>query len=145
MSKVIKIFNDKLLEKSQTEIQLLGPGENEQITMAAANIRRFDIDVKVDEAEGNLVYELKVPITQNEETPYAILSHLKEGIRIGFETGNTEEERAPSGKDGGPRGGIGGWPGKMGKRRGGKMPEPFELWTKVKLASKPLDTKDTGF
>jgi hypothetical protein len=148
----------QLLEKSQTEIQLLGPGENEQITMAASHIRRFDIDVRIGESDGNLVYELKVPIAKNEETKYAVLAHLKEGVRTGFETENMEKEGTPSGKGkgppggmsggppggmrGGPSGGMSGGPGEMGGRHDGQMPEPFELWTKVKLASNPSETRD---
>lgn len=140
----------QLLEMPQKEIQLLGPGENEQITMAASNIRRFDINVKVDEAEGNLVYELKVPLTQNEQTPYAVLTDKADRIRIGFETGKIELEKMD--KNHGQRhtmdkgrGGMGRRSGGMGRGRGGMNREqsggrqvckPLELWINVNLASK---------
>ena len=145
----------QLLEMSQTEIQLLGPGENEQITMAASNIGRFDIDVKVDNAEGNLVYELKVPLTQNEQTPYAVLTDRADRIHIGFETGKIELEKMAEdprqrdtmdrgrGRMGRRSGGMGGGRGGMNREQSGgrQICEPLELWTNVNLASKLPNTE----
>jgi hypothetical protein len=137
----------------KTEIQLLGPGESEQKTMPIAEIHKYDVDVKVNETERGLVYELKVPITKRKEARYALLRPGKEGFRLGLQTGDMGEEgskpgsmgqRTPDGREGTeggmrqPRGGGGGKPGggPGGPGAGGKKDErrqaaSLNLWLKV--------------
>ena len=113
------------------------------------------IYAKVKHVQGRLVYELKIPIVQRDQTHYGVFS--KRGkIGVGFETTKIDFRKmgGPRGKSGGqigggtgpsggrndgmgpPGGGMGG-PG--GKGRDFKKPEikPLELWTKIYLASEP--------
>ncbi|MCP4579783.1 MAG: hypothetical protein GY846_26225 [Deltaproteobacteria bacterium] len=152
----------KILENPKMELQLLGPEEYEQKTMFLADVEKYGINTKVAEVEGNLIYELKVPLTKNQQTRYAIRTDMAKRIGVGFETGKPvleetkersvkmDEDRGGKGGGrggkGGGRGGRGGIPPEgldrgspsegMGAKRGGKMPESFELWTKVQLASR---------
>ncbi len=145
-----------LLEKGQREIQLLGPGEYEQKTMPVSEIRNYDMDVKINKTERDLVYELKIPITKTEENRHAFLHPGKESFRLGFQVGDREKEivglmghqtplgegNPDSGELKGPRGKGGkGKPGDMGKERpkGGKV-QPLELWLKVTLADNSRKT-----
>lgn len=143
----------ELQKMEKMEIQLLGPGESEQKTMAIAEIHKYNVDVKVNETERGLVYELKVPITKRKEARYAFLQPGKEGFRLGLQTGDMGEEgsksgsmgqRIPGGREGPergkrqPRGGGGGQPGggPGGPGAGGKKDERHQaaslnLWLKV--------------
>jgi uncharacterized membrane protein YgcG len=95
--------------------------------------------------EGKLVYELRVPLVQDEKHPHAIGMDVSEPIGIGFETAELDREQIrekmgggmPSGGRGMPGGGEKGGGGKSGGRgsRGGEAPRRLELWTKVELAS----------
>jgi len=130
----------KMLENPQMELQLLGPRKNEQKTMLHADVGKYGINTKMGEVDGNIVYELKVPLTQNEQTRYAIRPDPAKRIGVGFETGKSDLKgmKKRFGKRGGGRSEMGRRPPDgMSGRRGGKMPEPFELWTKVQLASRP--------
>ncbi len=139
----------EILENKQMELQILGPEEYEQKTILATDVGKYGMSVSLGEEGGNLVYELKVPLTENEKVRYAVRTDMSKHIGVGFETG-----KAGSGKmkeHFGKRGG--GSSGGKGKRTGGHrgggapsgkhgkigkgMPEPFALWTRMKLASNP--------
>lgn len=142
----------KMFENPKMELQLLGPDEHEQKTILFADIMSYGIDVKVDQSERTLVYELKIPLTQNQQIRYAVRTDVAKRIGIGFETGKPDQEEMKersgkrdggsggrgdgrSGRGGGQGGmGLGERPGGMPGRQGGKMPESFELWTRVQLA-----------
>ena len=145
-----------LLEKGQREIQLLGPGEYEQKTMPVSEIRNYDMDVKINKTERDLVYELKIPITKTEENRHAFLHPGKESFRLGFQVGDREKEivrfmgsQTPDG-GGNPDSSVGkgqrgeGGKGKPGSMRGGSAKsgkvQPLELWLKVTLADNSRKT-----
>ena len=149
-------FSKRNFDDPKMELQLLGPEQYEQKTMLLENVEKYGIEIKVGEVEGNLIYKLKVPLTQRGKIRYAVRTGLAKSVGVGFETGKMvpEEMVGSSGKKGGDGGGRGGGPGKMGRRSPGGMggedsqnkmsgrkrekpPEPFELWTRVVLASKP--------
>lgn len=141
----------KMLENPKTELQLLGPDEHEQRTMLRSDVMSYGIEVDVGRTTGNLVYELKIPLTHNGQVRYAVRTDMAKRIGVGFETGKPDQEemkersgkRGGGGKGGG-RGGMGrGAPGGMGGggrsegmagKHGGKKPEPLELWTKIQLS-----------
>jgi hypothetical protein len=111
------------------------------------------IAVKVGQVEGYLVYELKVPLARNAETPYAI--ETKPGALIGFGLETPKIERPPSEGRGGGMGGMGGGMGGrggggmggrggggMGGRRGGggdrnqsEQAKPLKSWATLQLAA----------
>jgi hypothetical protein len=107
------------------------------------------ITVKTGQAEGYLVYELKVPLAKTTDSPYAI--ETKPGALIGFGIETPKMER-PSGEGQGGGGGFGGFGGGMGGRGGGGMgrggggrgggqhgqseqPKPLKNWATIQLAN----------
>ncbi len=152
-----KPSGDDLDQFRKMEMQILGPEEYEQKTMLAKDVGKYGICVSLGEEGGNLIYELKVPLTENERVRYAVRPHMAKCIGIGFETGKPGSEemkarprkrnggpsdskgRKPGGKGGGPPGGGRGGEtsDNMHDKRGERMPEPFELWTRVQLSSNP--------
>ena len=142
----------KMLEVSQREIEILGPEKNESYTMFVNDVMELGINVKMDVSKGNLVYELKIPLTRSELQPYGIGTEIAQAIGIGLETGKIDmkQMRSQMGRRSGGMGGRGGGGmpggGRMpegggmgGGRRGGgmrpQMPESLELWFKIQLAS----------
>lgn len=107
------------------------------------------ITVKTGQADGYLVYELKVPLARTSDAPYAI--ETKPGALIGFGI-ETPKMEHPSGEGrGGGMGGFGGFGGGMGGRGGGGMgrgggrgggehgqseqPKPLKNWATIQLAN----------
>jgi len=108
------------------------------------------ITVKTGQADGYLVYELKVPLAKTADSPYAI--ETKPGAQIGFGI-ETPKVEHPSGEGrGGPGGGFGGFGGGMGGRGGGggggmgghgggggrgeyEQPKPLKGWATIQLAN----------
>jgi len=117
------------------------------------------ITVKTGQAEGYLVYELKVPLTKTADSPYAI--EAKPGALIGFgiETPKMEHPAAEGrggmggggfGGLGGGMGGHGGGGGGMGGRGGGgggggrgqyEQPKPLKNWATIQLANSASSSK----
>ena len=139
----------KLFEDLGSEIEILGPGKGQRIRESL--VSTGGIEVKMAYSKGNLVYELKVPLNESEAHLYAIGAGAGKTIGIGFETSELDREQmremmSQRGSGTGGRGGKGGMGqrgGRGGMRQGGGMPEPFELWTKVKLASKSSSVGDS--
>lgn len=110
---------EKMFAELQKKMEILGPGKEESLRMSVIFAETQGINVKVGNSTGYLVYELKVPLTQNKQHPYAIGTDTSKSINIGFETPELDREMM----------------GGRGGRGGRKMPEPFKLWASVKLAS----------
>jgi len=109
------------------------------------------ITVKTGQADGYLVYELKVPLAKTTDAPYAIETKPGAVIGIGIETPKMEHPSG-EGRGGGMGGGMGGMGGGMGGRGGGGMghggggrsggehgqseqPKPLKNWATIQLAS----------
>jgi hypothetical protein len=145
---------EELIE-SMKVLEILGPGEDEERRLAIADAQ--GIDVQVGFTSGALIYELRVPLEQSTDHPYAIGAEKGGLVSIGFETPeiNVEEMRESTGggggmggrgggkgggRGGGGRGGMGGRGGGMNSGgRGGSsrppMPEPLDVWIVAQLAS----------
>lgn len=146
-----KSRDDGLLEKSLVEIQLWGPGEFEQKTMPFKEIEKFDVAVKIGKTDKNLIYELRLPFTQGDKSRFGLLKPGKKGIRVGFQTGDGEENggksmdtqppngeqrsegRGGRGMGGGMRGGA---PNRKGGKAEGRRIETPELWMTLTFAEK---------
>ncbi len=144
-------FRDHLQEtlEAMTDLEILGPGKEDRRKMHV-----FDaggVEVEMGTADGALVYELRVPLVSSDAHPYAIGVEPGGKIGVGLETTRIDmramreemRNRGPGGMGGGrgmpgggmPGGGMpGGGRGGMGGRRP-QMPDPLELWAKVRLAS----------
>jgi hypothetical protein len=125
-------------------IEIYGPAKDDAhnfVTEMAPGIT-----VKIGQAEGYLVYEMKVPLAKTADTPYAI--EAKPGALLGFGI-ETPKVEHPTGEG---RGGMGGFGGGMGGRGGGGMgrgggggggggqrgeheqPKPLKGWVTIQLA-----------
>ncbi len=143
----------KMLERAPDELEILRSGEEEIYRISLTEAKTHGIVVRLGFSRGNLIYELKVPLIQDEGHIYAIGINTPETdagtvIGIGFETPalNMEEMRKkmeeggmgmpnegqPPGGDRMPGGMHGGGP-----PAGRGKPERLNLWTKVQLASRP--------
>lgn len=142
----------ELMEQSLSELEIVGPEKNDVRRM---NIEQVEgIDIEVGNTTGRFVYELKVPLVQGENHPYAVGVEGMSTIGIGFETAEIDRDEMRAGMQermGGMRGGgrsgggrTGG--GRMGGgMRGGarpEMPKPLKVWTTVHLAA---DTSSVSF
>lgn len=131
-------------KRALTELEILGPGEEEQKRMPVAEAK--GIDIRIEASSGMLVYELKVPLQSSEEYPYAIGAKPGASIGLGLETPKIDRsamrermgDRMPGGIGrGGGRGGMEGRTGGIGMRGEGRspqMPKEIKLWAIVQLA-----------
>ncbi len=127
------------LQESMTELEVLGPDEEVLGIMNVEDAK--GIDIKMRNAGGTFVYELKVPLTSSDEYPYAIGVKAGDVIGVGFLSPKLQMQR-PRGMRGGgmpEMGGRGGMGGGMGGMRAGgmgrQMPQQLKIWAKVQLAS----------
>lgn len=117
-------------------------GEDDPLRMKVVDVAR--IDVAVDDVQGILVYELKVPLRDH---PHGIGAEAGSTIGVRFETQEIDFEelrermmaqgrgRPPGGGGrGGGGGGMGGPGGGMGGQRP-DIPEPIDVSVRVILAS----------
>lgn len=100
------------------------------------------IEVSYAFYEGMFVYELKLPLNESKNSPYAAGAGESELIGIGFETEKMENRsrmnRMNRGGFSGGRGGRGGAGGLGGRRmnagNNARAMEPLKYWIKVELA-----------
>ena len=95
-------------------VDILGPGKNDARSLTRDHLP--GVDVAIGSEQGVLRYELKVPLAQTADRPYAIGSQPGKTISVGIET--PKPEQRSFGQEGG--GGFGGGGG-MGGRGGGGM------------------------
>lgn len=130
-------------EESLTKIEVIRPEKKERMRFKnIATLPGIAAKIKLSDAADMLVYEIKVPLVQTEEHPFAIGTEVGEQLGIGFETAelNRQEIRERMGR-GGFGGGMGGGRGGSGGRRGGdrpQIPEQFKLWASVHLVSEGI-------
>jgi len=143
----------EVFQEPWQEIEIVGPGREERYATTIETTEKDGLTVKIGRSKGYFVYELKVPLIENEKHPYAIGVNKQGLIGIGFETsgigGGVERGMGLPGAGGAgrggmrtPGGGVGGMPysddgmGFSGGRGG--MPEGqknFQLWLIVMLSS----------
>jgi hypothetical protein len=127
------------LQESMTELEILGSDEKVLAKMKIEDAQ--GIEVKMRNAAGTFVYELKVPLASNAEDPFAIGVVPGDSIGVGFLSPKMQIRR-PAGMRGGgrmpPGGGM--YPGAGRGGMGGygmrpMMPQELKIWAKVRLAS----------
>ena len=132
--------SSQIPRRQMNELEILGPGKDEVKKMLIEEAKGIEINIEF--SSGMLVYELKVPLIQSEQHPYAIGAEAGSSVGIGLETAKMERPdmrsgmsggRAGGGPTGGMRGGVGGR-GMPGGRRP-RMPQPLKIWAVVQLAS----------
>lgn len=129
------------VRRQMTELEIFGPGKDESVRMTIDEAKGININIRA--SSGTLVYELKVPLSQNEQYPYAVGAKAGSSIGIRLETPKLTRSSMRGGMaggmpGGGGRGGMGGMPGSGGMRGGGmrpQMPGPLKVKAIVQLAS----------
>jgi hypothetical protein len=76
-----------ILDAAQNEIEIIGPDSKNPTRMSIAFAQESGIICKIGNNQGNLVYELQVPINRNDTNPYGITSTGSRTIGICLETG----------------------------------------------------------
>ncbi len=97
------------------------------------------IEITAAPASGLLVYELKIPLLQSDEHPFAVGAQPGKKVGVGFETGKFNPGKLSGRPPGGMRPGGGGF-GPGGGRMGGfgqmpDMPKGLKIWARVQLSS----------
>jgi hypothetical protein len=127
------------LEMSSPDLEFHIPEKDYETNILLEEIRDFGFDAKLKRHGARLVYELKIPLTENDSRPDLAIGAGSGWIGIGFETrkhdrksmkgsrgkggaGGPGEGRGPGGGKGGRGGGRGGSGGKGSRmdRPGGK-------------------------
>jgi uncharacterized membrane protein YgcG len=146
----------RMAGQSLEDVQIIRPDSKDTITVATAGL--IGLEVRVGLRNERMVYELKVPLSVTDDTPYAINARPGSKVKIKFETDKIKRPEGKrlsgggpgggSGPDGGmmppggggggsfggpPGGGGGGRPGMgMGDRQ--KQPEQFKMNLDIILA-----------
>ncbi len=140
--------------EAMTQLEILGPGERDRRKLHVHDAG--GIDVEMGTSNGALVYELRVPLAGMVDHPYAIGAKPGSVIGVGLETPKIDvsamrDEMKGRGRGGGgrPGGGMrgGGRPGGGMREMRPEMPEPLNVWGKIRLASveeSPSAINETG-
>jgi len=128
-----------------SRVEILGPGKDDARSLTRDHLGGIEVAIGVD--AGLLQYELKVPLVQTADHPYAIATEPGKTIGLGFETGKLEQRHMSEGGRGGGFGGMGGRGGGMGGHGGGRSgggggggdrgaqsPKPLKVWTLLAIA-----------
>ena len=103
------------------KLEILGPGKADQERIPLNKVK--GIEVFIDTASGLLVYEIKVPLKQSDENPYAIQASAGDTLGVGFEIPKLDREVLRGERPGGAGvrsgGGVSGGMGGKGGMRGG--------------------------
>jgi hypothetical protein len=106
-----------------TSIEVAGSSKDDKRRFELAYARTIGLDVAAREAEGVLVYELRVPLAVTEAQPYGVKSSPGATIGLGIETSQPPEPRGGRFGGAGAKTGTGGDPtGGGGGGRGGLPP-----------------------
>ena len=109
---------ERIMEQALLDIEVLGSDKNDRQLFTTLDIP--GISVKVESSQGAVVYEMKVPIKQTKDHPYALGADVRKVINLSMETGNLPSSSSGEGR----RGGGEGRGGRGGRRsRGGEQPE----------------------
>lgn len=121
------------------DVEIYGPSgtDHEQMTL----MQTGGIDARSQISNGILVYEMKIPLSDKGDHPFAIGTRPGSTIGIGFETSGGRTSLRPqlenSGDADGGRTGMGrGDRGGRGMPPSGNRAEPMNVWTKVTLAER---------
>ncbi len=133
--------------ESQKNLQLINVESDEPVTLSLDEAGDMGIHVAVGDAGGRLSYELQVPISPKKTNGFHIDCHPGDTIHIGFETGkiplppedeDSEYEKYIRNGERSTRMITDTNQSRRSNRQyrpmpGRRQPEPFMLWTKVKL------------
>jgi hypothetical protein len=129
-------------------IDILGPGKDDARSLTSDHASGVEAALRV--SDGEVFYELKVPLVTSADHPYAINTTSGKTIGIGFETPKIEQSSGEAPHGGGGGYGRGGGMGGHGGMHGGGMhggggyqgggyqpPKPLKVWATVSLSGSP--------
>ena len=135
-------------DETANELEIEGPGKDDHHRMTLAE--SGGVEAQFRTSNDILVYELKVPLSDNGSHPFAIGTKAGTLIGVGIETstalnpalrsesvgegGGGERGGGMGEGGGGGRGRRGGRGGGGGRSSSGDQGEPFKMWAKVQLA-----------
>ena len=133
------------------EFEIIGPAEGNNRLVQMGEID--DVQVAVKQERGTFIYELRVPLAEaGRSNFYGLGANPGDPIGIAIESPKfdgsamRDQMMASGGMDdmGGGRGGGRGGGGGGGGRPGGGMepPDPFDVWSKVQLATRSSDSTE---
>jgi len=135
-------LSPEVSSEAWTELEIISPQNQMPLKMKIEEAR--GLEVKASAPAGVLIYELKIPLRNTPQTPWAVGAQPGQLVGLGFETGTFEGKRMSRGGTGMPGGGS--YPGRMGGRsgmgglggrggfgRGIEIPEELKIWAIVKL------------
>jgi hypothetical protein len=147
---------DRMLKSSLAEVEILGPGKHDRENCPIIQLKGMSINIR--DEDQRFIYELMVPLKNDNAHPYAIGVTGKKNVGITIKTGSENMSR-PRGEMGGdrqggerPGGGRGDFPGggsgRGGRNRGPRTGEdqrpesmkPLEIAVKVTLANHPAES-----
>ena len=122
---------------------ILGPDSDDRQRVPVDN--QLGIQLIADSRGGEFVYELKIPLVQNEAQPFAVNAEPGVRLSLALDTPEIDRDEMRPPMNGGRGGGMGG--GKGGGRGGrggqsGQLPEtsePMKVRAKILLATNPPD------
>jgi hypothetical protein len=137
-------LREKFAKESIDEAELIGANGTARITRSLANLP--GVDIRTGNDRGAMVYEYRIPLTADVDSPYGIGAVLGTEIGVGVMTPEVDmsdmreqmrKKTGEGGRDGGPpgsggRGGMGGGRGGMGGPP--DMPDAIDVWAKLTLA-----------
>jgi hypothetical protein len=142
-----EIINNMLID-SRNEMEIIGPDKGARLSVYTDDIEELGMEAMIDISNRILVYELKVPLSREEQSLYAISSEPGGKIGVGFKVGKMEMGEFRGRGMGGPPGGMSRPPGSMGRSPGGMGRRPsfdsLDLWTKVQLATESPEPQEGG-
>ena len=146
---------NEMLDAMQNEIEIIGPGKGNVLKMSIAEAQNGGIICRIGNNQGNMVYELQIPIRRTDSALYGITTTGVQTIGIGLETSQVQvenfrrPERQRSDTGGMSGGGMsedrGGMMGRRGRQQSdapagidrNQVSPPLEKWLKANLADKP--------
>jgi len=145
-------MREKFAEESLEEAELIGAGGAVRITRGVGNLP--GIELKTTNDRGAMVYEYRIPLVSDVDSPYGIggvagttigvglitpdidMSEIREKMRESKRgRGGGKGSGGMGGRGGGGRGGMGG--GSRSPSGGMDMPDPIDIWATLQLAGKP--------
>jgi hypothetical protein len=130
---------EPLFEERFSELEIIRPGGNEPVRMNISEVKGTEI--KLVPSRLGLIYELKVPISESDEYPFALNLVKSKQIAIGFEVNEFEGVRPqrmgriPGGPGGMPPMGGGFGPGRRGPGGRSLEAEKLKIWAITKISS----------
>lgn len=146
---------EEMMMNMMQQIEIIRPETDQKFRLEPAEYEANELALKAQITHGILVYELQIPLLEDEKHPYAVGTETNQNIEITLETTKFDfqkireemRERAEGGRSGGNMGGMrsggGRGSGRMGggRRDGGgdrpQMPEQLRMKIKVALAPNP--------